>query len=100
METYVREAVSGLASATPDEEEALVAKGIFLVRRIAFALPPEASLREALREHLAEGLTALRDEADPPEHGPGRHRLTRLASRRLRGNSPYSPGAPGCDLDV
>ncbi len=42
-----------------------MAKGIFLVRRIAFALPPEASLREALRDHFLEGLTALRDEAGP-----------------------------------
>jgi hypothetical protein len=70
VEAYVRETVSALAPATPEEEEALVAKGIFLVRRIAFALPPEASLREALREHLVEGLTALRDEVDPSSTDP------------------------------
>jgi hypothetical protein len=70
VETYVRETVSGLASVRPEEEEALVAKGIFLVRRIAFALPPEASLREALRDHFLEGLVALRDEADPSSPEP------------------------------
>ncbi|HZO60066.1 MAG TPA: hypothetical protein VFB51_10270 [Solirubrobacterales bacterium] len=65
VETYVRESVAGLGPLNSDDEEALVAKGIFLVRRIAFALPPEASLRVALREHFPEGLAALRDEAGP-----------------------------------
>ena len=54
----------------PEEEEALVAKGIFLVRRIAFALPPEASLQEALRERFVEGLSALRDEVGPTSPDP------------------------------
>jgi hypothetical protein len=76
VETYVRETVSGLVL-SPEEEESLVAKGIFLVRRIAFALPPEASLQEALREHFLEGLAALRDDADPsstdPAGTPSRH---------------------------
>ena len=66
METYVRETVAGLAPVTPEEEQALVARGIFLVRRIAFALPPEASLQQALSEHFLEGLAALRDEEDDP----------------------------------
>jgi hypothetical protein len=70
VETYVREMVSGLAPANTEEEEALVAKGIFLVRRIAFALPPEASLVEALRDHFLEGLSALRDEAEPSSTDP------------------------------
>lgn len=70
VETYVRETVSGLASVRPEDEEALVAKGIFLVRRIAFALPPEASLRDALRDHFLEGLAALRDEAGPSSPEP------------------------------
>jgi len=60
VETHVRDTVRGLGAATPVEEEQLVAKGIFLVRRITRALPPEASLQEALRDHLAEGLSALR----------------------------------------
>ena len=70
METYVRETVSGFAPLASADQEALVAKGIFLVRRIAFALPPEASLREALRDHFLEGLTALRDEEGPSSTDP------------------------------
>jgi hypothetical protein len=70
VETYVRETVAGLEPASPEEEEELVAKGIFLVRRIAFALPPEASLQQALRDHFLEGLIALRDEASPPSPDP------------------------------
>lgn len=70
VETYVRETVSGLASVTPEEEKALVARGIFLVRRIAFALPPEASLQQALSEHFLEGLAALREEDDPSSTDP------------------------------
>ena len=70
VETYVRETVAGLAPLNAEEEESLVAKGIFLVRRIAFALPPEASLQQALREHFLEGLTALRDEATPSSTDP------------------------------
>ena len=70
VETYVRETVSGLASVRPEEEEPLVAKGIFLVRRIAFALPPEASLQDALRDRFVEGLSALREEVGPSSTDP------------------------------
>jgi hypothetical protein len=71
VETYVREIVRGMASVTPAEQDELVARGIFLVRRIAQALPPEASLQEALRDHLAEGLTALlAEEAGPSGNDP------------------------------
>ena len=71
VETYVRDAVRSLGTATPSEEEELVARGIFLVRRIARALPPEASLQEALGEHLTEGLAALRSE-EPAARPPAR----------------------------
>lgn len=70
VEAYVRDAISDLGPQSPEAEEALVAKGIFLVRRIAFALPPEASLQEALREHFLEGLAALREEAGPTSTDP------------------------------
>jgi hypothetical protein len=70
VESYVRETVAGLRPLTTDEEESLVAKGIFLVRRIAVALPPEASLQEALRAHFLEGLMALREEAGPSSTDP------------------------------
>ena len=75
VETYVRDAVRGLGPTDPAEEAELVARGIFLVRRIARALPPEASLQEALREHLAEGLSALADpdpSSDPAPVTPTR----------------------------
>ena len=70
VETYVWETVRGMASVTPAEQDQLVARGIFLVRRIAQALPPEASLQEALRDRLAEGLSALRAEAGPSGGDP------------------------------
>ena len=70
VETYVRETVRTMESVAPAEHDGLVARGIFLVRRIALALPPEASLQEALREHLAEGLSAFRAEAGPPGTDP------------------------------
>jgi hypothetical protein len=70
VENYVRETVRGMASVTPAQQDELVARGIFLVRRIAQALPPEASLQEALRDHFAEGLTALWAEAGPSGSGP------------------------------
>jgi hypothetical protein len=65
VETYVRDTLRAMTALTPAEHEELVPRGIFLVRRIAQALPPEASLQEALRDHLAEGLAALRTEAGP-----------------------------------
>ena len=70
VEAYVRDAISDFEPLIGEDEEALVAKGIFLVRRIAFALPPEASLQEALREHFIEGLAALREEAGPTSPDP------------------------------
>ena len=70
VESYVRETVAGLRPLTTEEEDSLVAKGIFLVRRIAVALPPEASLQGALREHFLEGLMAMRDELDPKSTDP------------------------------
>jgi len=79
VETHVRDTVRGLGAATPVEEEQLVAKGIFLVRRIARALPPEASLQEALRDHLAEGLSALRAD-EGPSSGPPAATPTRRAA--------------------
>ena len=66
----MRDAISDFEPLIGEDEEALVAKGIFLVRRIAFALPPEASLQEALREHFIEGLAALREEAGPTSPDP------------------------------
>ena len=71
-----------MASLTPAEQEELVPRGIFLVRRIAQALPPEASLEEALRDHLSEGLAALREEAGPFRHSPSGDAV---APRRLSG---------------
>ena len=65
VEIYVRDTLRAMTALTPAEHEELVPRGIFLVRRIAQALPPEASLQEALRDHLAEGLAALRAEAGP-----------------------------------
>jgi len=79
VETHVRETVRGLGATAPAEEEQLVARGIFLVRRIAQALPPEASLQDALRDHLAEGLLALRAEEDPSS-GPPAATPTRRAA--------------------
>ena len=70
VETYVREVVRGMSPLNETEEEELLARGIFLVRRIAVALPPEASLHEALQERLAEGLAALREEAGPSGPDP------------------------------
>jgi hypothetical protein len=70
VETYVRETVRGIDAVPPAEQDELVARGISLVRRIALALPPEASLEEALRDHLVEGLSALRVEAGSPSPSP------------------------------
>jgi hypothetical protein len=62
VEGYVRDIVRGMSDVAPDQHEQLVVRGIFLVRRIAMALPPEASLQQALRDHFPEGLSALREE--------------------------------------
>ena len=67
VESHVRDIVRGMTTVAPAEQEELVVRGIFLVRRIARALPPEASLAEALRDRLAEGLMAMREaERRPP----------------------------------
>jgi hypothetical protein len=78
VETYVRETIAGLGPMSPEDEESLVTKGILLVRRIAFALPPEASLQQALRERFLPGLHALRDEA-PSRTDPARAASVRTA---------------------
>ena len=51
VELYVRDAVDGLGDVRRDEQVQLVARGIFVVRRIAQALPPEISLEETLSGH-------------------------------------------------
>ena len=81
VESHVREIVRGMNTVAPAEQEELVVRGIFLVRRIARALPPEASLAEALRDHLAEGLMAMREEESqpPPVPEPGPARARRAA---------------------
>jgi hypothetical protein len=60
VELYVRDAVHGLGDVHGDEQHQLVARGIFVVRRIARALPPEVSLKQTLSGHLPEALTAYR----------------------------------------
>jgi len=61
VEAYVREAVGGISPyLASDEREQLVARGIMLVRRMAQALPPEASLEELLRERLGNSLAVYR----------------------------------------
>jgi hypothetical protein len=81
VESHVRDIVRGLSTVAPAEQEELVVRGIFLVRRIARALPPEASLAEALRDRLAEGLMAMREEErrPPPVGAPGPARARRAA---------------------
>jgi len=60
VELYVRDAVDGLGDVRGDEQARLVARGIFVVRRIAQALPPEVSLEETLSGHLEDALEAYR----------------------------------------
>jgi hypothetical protein len=61
VESYVRDAIGGVSGPMGwDEREQLVARGILLVRRIAQALPPEASLDAVLRDRLAPALNAYR----------------------------------------
>ena len=61
VESYVRDAVGGISpSLASDEREQLVARGIMLVRRMAQALPPEASLEELLRDRLGNSLAVYR----------------------------------------
>jgi hypothetical protein len=61
VESYVRETVGNISPyIASDEREQLVARGIFLVRRMARALPPEASLQELLHERLGNSLAVYR----------------------------------------
>jgi len=62
VELYVRDAVDGLGDVLVDEQDELVARGIFVVRRIAQALPPEVSLKQTLSGHLPDALTAYRSQ--------------------------------------
>jgi hypothetical protein len=65
VERYVRDAVHGLDGVRRDEQERLVARGIFVVRRIAQALPPEVSLAQTLSGRLPDALTAYRSRTRP-----------------------------------
>ena len=60
VELDVRDAVDGLGDVLVDEQDQLVARGIFVVRRIAQALPPEISLEQTLSGRLPEALAAYR----------------------------------------
>ena len=61
VESYVRAAVQrGVPEVGLAERERLVARGIMLVRRIARALPPEASLDRVLDDRLAGALAVYR----------------------------------------
>ena len=60
VELYVRDAVHELGNVRGDEQDQLVARGIFVVRRIAQALPPEVSLQQTLSDRLPDALTAYR----------------------------------------
>ena len=61
VESYVRGAVDGVSGyLSAEEHERLVARGILLVRRIAHALPPGASLDAVLRDHLTPALDTYR----------------------------------------
>jgi hypothetical protein len=77
VERYVRDAVHGLDDVRRDEQERLVARGIFVVRRIAQALPPEVSLEQTLSGRLTDALTAYRSRTRPE-----RIRMVRGASGR------------------
>jgi hypothetical protein len=73
VELYVRDAVDGLGDVLVDEQDELVARGIFVVRRIAQALPPEISLEQTLSDRLPEALAAY--------HARGRHDLVHARGR-------------------
>lgn len=61
VESYVRETVGHISPYIgSDEREQLVARGIFLVSRMAQALPPEASLEALLHERLGNSLAVYR----------------------------------------
>jgi hypothetical protein len=74
VESYVRDAIGNVAGPMGRvEREHLVARGILLVRRIAQALPPEASLDAVLRDRLAPALNAYRWRIGRPVHAPLTH---------------------------
>jgi hypothetical protein len=61
VESYVRGTVGNISPYIgSDEREELVARGILLVRRMAQALPPEASLEALLHERLGNSLAVYR----------------------------------------
>ena len=61
VESYVRETVGHISPYIgSDEREQLVARGLFLVSRMAQALPPEASLEALLHERLGNSLAVYR----------------------------------------
>ena len=72
VELYVRDAVHGLGNVRGDEQDRLVARGIFVVRRIAQALPPEVSLKQTLSGHLSDALTAYRSQRRRDLRAPSR----------------------------
>jgi hypothetical protein len=65
VELYVRNAVHGLGDVRGDEQDRLVARGIFVVRRIAQALPPEISLQQTLSDRLPDALAAYQTRTRP-----------------------------------
>jgi hypothetical protein len=79
VESYVRDTVGQVSPClASDEREQLVVRGVVLVRRIAHALPPEASLADALQHRLGDALAvyrwrgARRQTRRPPFLAPSR----------------------------
>jgi hypothetical protein len=61
VESYVRDTVGSISPCIAlQEREELVVRGIMLVRRMARALPPEASLEALLHERLGNSLAVYR----------------------------------------
>jgi hypothetical protein len=82
VESYVRRAVGRLSPRVlAPEHERLVARGILLVRRIAHALPPGASLERVLSERLEGALAVyrLRDRRLAREDATSRPPVRRAA---------------------
>jgi hypothetical protein len=72
VESYVRDTIGQISPClASDEREQLVARGVVLVRRIASALPPEASLADVLHGRLGNALAVYRWRgARLHAHGP------------------------------
>jgi hypothetical protein len=71
IEAFVRDTVANISPyLASDEREQLVARGILLVRRMARALPPEASLEALLRERLGNSLAVYRWRGARRHTGP------------------------------